>query len=290
MLPISGFTLVRNAIKLDFPVVASIRSILPICDEVVVNVGQSEDGTLELVRSIGDAKIRIIETEWDMSQRNMVLGLETQRAMRACRHPWGVYIQADEVLHEEGARELAAAIQRADPDPAIEGLLVRYIHFYGGFDTIATHRRWYRREVRAVRLAPELDIRPYQGAQGFRVGPEYRKIRARLTAAEMFHYGWARPSRALQEKRDLGRTMYPWRNADESRPLLPWMPGIRKFSGSHPAVARAWIEARRRDPTRVIEPRRFRVRFLRYYVSSAIERLTGARVFEFRNYKIVGRG
>ena len=91
--------------------------------------------------------------------------------MRACSHPWGIYIQADEVLHERGAAELADAIQRHDADPLVEGLLVRYLHFYGGFDTIATHRRWYRREVRAVRLDPALDIRPYQGAQGFRVGP-----------------------------------------------------------------------------------------------------------------------
>jgi hypothetical protein len=284
---VSGFTIVRNAIKLDFPVEASIRSILPICDEVVVNVGRSEDETLELVRSITDPKLRIVETEWDMSRRNTVLGQETHRAMQACLYPWGVYIQADEVLHERGAMELAAAIQRYDGDGRVEGLLVRYVHFYGGFDTIATHRRWYRREVRAVRLAPELDIRPYQGAQGFRVGPDHRRIRARLTQAEMFHYGWARPSQALREKRDLGRTMYPWRDADESRPLLDWMPGIRRFQGSHPAVAHRWIEARRLDPERVIQPRRFRWRFIRYYLSGIIERLTGVRVFEFRNYKIV---
>jgi hypothetical protein len=284
---VSGFTIVRNAIKLDFPVEPSIRSILPICDEVLVNVGKSEDQTLDLVRSIGDPKIRILETEWDMSQRNTVLGLETHRAMQACVHPWGVYIQADEVLHERGAEELAAAIQAVDGDPRIEGLLVRYNHFYGGFDTIATHRRWYRREVRAVRLAPGLDIRPYQGAQGFRVGLNHRKIRARLTGAEMFHYGWARPAHALREKRDLGRTMYPWRNADVSWPLLAWMPGIQPFTGSHPSVARRWIEERRHDPARVIAPRRFRWRFLRYYISAAIERLTGVRVFEFRNYKIV---
>jgi hypothetical protein len=284
---VSGFTIVRNAIKLDFPVEASIRSLLPVCDEVVVNVGRSEDETLALVRSIRDPKIRIVETEWDMTRRNTVLGFETLRAMRECRHPWGIYIQADEVLHERGADALAAAIQRYDGDRRVEGLLVRYLHFYGGFDTIATHRRWYRREVRAVRLDPSLDIRPYQGAQGFRVGPEYRKIRARLTTAEMFHYGWARPAQALREKRELGKTMYPWRDADERKPLLDWVPGIRPFTGSHPAVARAWIESRRLDPDRVIAPPQFRWRFLRYYVSGAIERLTGIRVFEFRNYTLV---
>jgi hypothetical protein len=284
---VSGFTIVRNAIKLDFPVEASIRSILPICDEVVVNVGRSEDETLDLVRSIGDPKIRIVQTEWDMTQRNTVLGLETHRAMRACTHPWGVYIQADEVLHERGAEELAAAIQSSDGDRRIEGLLVRYQHFYGGFETVATHRRWYRREVRAVRLAPDLDVRPYQGAQGFRVGPTHRKIRARLTGAEMFHYGWARPAQALREKRDLGRTMYPWRNADKSLPLLAWMPGIRTFHGAHPRVAQPWIAARHHDPERAIGPRRFYWGFLRYYISGAIEAATGVRIFEFRNYKIV---
>ncbi len=287
MVMVSGFTIVRNAIKLDFPVEASIRSILPICDEVVVNVGRSEDETLELVRSIGNPKIRILETEWDMTRRNTVLGHETHRAMRACAHPWGVYIQADEVLHERGAAELAAAIQSCDGDQRVEGLLVRYLHFYGGFQTVATHRRWYRREVRAVRLAQELDIRPYQGAQGFRVGPNHRKIRARLTGAEMFHYGWARPAQALREKRELGRTMYPWRDADASLPLLDWMPGLRRFKERHPAVARQWIEARNFDPDRVIAPRQLRWGFLRYYISGTIERWTGLRVFEFRNYKIV---
>jgi hypothetical protein len=81
--------------------------------------------------------------------------------------------------------------------------------------------------------------------------------------------------------------MYPWRDADARKPLLDWIPGIRKFQGEHPAVAHDWIEARRVDPDRVIAPRRFRWKFLRYYVSGLIERLTGVRVFEFRNYTIV---
>jgi hypothetical protein len=285
---VSGFTIVRNAIKLDFPVEASIRSILPACDEVVVNVGRSEDETLELVRSIRDPRIRILETEWDMTIKNKVLGDETLRAMRACRNPWGIYIQADEVLHERGADTLARAIAQHDGDPRVEGLLVRYLHFYGDMDTIAVNRRWYRREVRAVRLDPALVIRPYQGAQGFRVGPENRKIRARLTDAEMFHYGWARPAQALRAKREASAVIYPWSRERESRrPLLPWFPGLTRFQGSHPATARAWVDARRDDAERRVEAPHFRTEFLRFYLSDAIERLTGARIFEFRNYTLL---
>lgn len=288
MSQVSGFTIVRNAVQLDFPLEASIRSILPICDEVVVNVGSSEDGTMDLVRSIRDPKIRVLETDWDMTIKNKVLGDETLRAMRACRFPWGVYIQADEVLHEDGAAAIAQAISAHDGDARVEGLLVRYLHFYGDMDTVAVNRRWYRREVRAVRLDPELDIRPYQGAQGFRVGPTHRRIRARLTEATMFHYGWARPARALRAKREVSSILYPWSKERESRrPLLPWFPGLTRFHGTHPRAAHSWVDARRDDSERRVEPRRFQPEHLRFYASDVIERLTGTRVFEFRNYTVV---
>lgn len=286
---LSGFTIVRNAVKLDFPIVPAIRSVLEVCDEVVVNVGRSEDDTRDLVAAIADPRVRIIDTEWDFSQRNVMLSIETQRAMDACRGAWGIYIQADEVLHERGARLLQEKVREWDGDARVEGLVVKYLHFYGGFDTIATSHRWYRREVRCVRLGK--DIRPYQGAQGFRVGPEYRKIRARLTDAEMFHYGWARPAAAIREKREISKTIYPWTRERLARDLargdLEWIPLLRRFTGAHPQAALEWIAARAHDPERVIGPRRLKPEHLRFYLSDWIERLTGARLFEFRNYELV---
>ena len=282
---LSGFTIVRNAIKLDFPIVPAIRSALEVCDEVVVNVGRSEDDTRDLVASIGDPRIRILDAEWDFSKRNVMLSIETQRAMDACRGTWGIYVQADEVLHEDGARVLRERAREWDGDERVEGLLVRYFHFYGGFDTIATNRRWYRREVRCVRL--NRDIRPYQGAQGFRVGPAYRKIRARLTDAHMFHYGWARSPRAIHEKLEIAKVIYPWSKersaAAQAQSSLDWTPLLRRFTDTHPRVAQEWI-AERRQNSIPVAARRFRWTHLRFYVSEGIERLTGARIFEFRNY------
>jgi glycosyltransferase involved in cell wall biosynthesis len=287
---LSGFTIVRNAVKLDFPIVAAIRSVLEVCDEVVVNVGKSEDETRDLVASIGDPRIRILDSEWDFTKRNFTLSIETQRAMDACRGPWGIYIQADEVLHETGAAILKARVAEWDGDERVEGLLVDYLHFYGGFDTVATSRRWYRREVRCVRLGKGRDIRPYQGAQGFRVGDGQRRIRARVTGARMFHYGWARPAQAIRQKLEISKTIYPWgreRLEEElKRRHLEWIPLLRPFTGEHPRAAREWIAARTDDPERVIGPRHFKLEHLRFYVSDWIERLTGARVFEFRNYEL----
>jgi len=284
---LSGFTIVRNAVQLDFPIVPAIRSILDVCDEVVVNVGASEDGTRDVVTSIADPRIRILDAEWDMSQRNLVLGVETQRAMQACHGSWGIYIQADEVLHEDGARILKEQVAESDGDGRVEGLLVQYLHFYGGFDVVATNRRWYRREVRCVRLGR--DVRPHRDAQGFRVGRERRRIRARLTDAVMFHYGWARPAKAIDEKRRADLALYPWRRAEgdtRGRPL-DWIPLLRRYAGSHPAAVADWMAERRCDPGRAIGPRRLRPGHLRLYLSDAIERVTGARLFEYRNYDVV---
>ena len=286
---LSGFTIVRNAIRLDFPIVPAIRSMLEVCDDVVVNVGKSDDETRDLVASVADPRIRIVDTEWDFSRRNLMLGIETQRAMDACRGAWGIYVQADEVLHEDGAHILRQLTREWDRDERVEALLVRYLHFYGGFDTVATNRRWYRREARCVRLGR--DIRPYQGAQGFRVGSAYRKVRARETPAVMFHYGWARPARAIREKHEASKVIYPWRRErserDQARGYLEWIPLLQAFAGSHPRVAHDWLAERRHDPERVIGPRHFKAEHLRFYVSDWIERLTGARVFEFRNYELV---
>ncbi|HYK81848.1 MAG TPA: hypothetical protein VEU55_01770 [Gemmatimonadales bacterium] len=285
---LSGFTLVRNAILLDYPIVPAIGSLLEVCDEVVVNVGKSEDETRDLVAAIGDPRVRILDTEWDFSRGSAALAAETNRAMTACRGAWGLYIQADEVLHETGAAILRDRVREWDPDASVEGLLVDYLHFYGDFATLATNRHWYRREVRAVRL--DRGIRSYQDAQGFRVGPERRRVRARLTGARMFHYGWVRPPQLLRRKLAAAREIFPEAAAQHTRrerlTRLEWTPLLRPFAGTHPRAAAAWIAARRRGAG-ALEPRRFKLDDLRYYLSDWIERLTGTRVFEYRNYVVV---
>lgn len=284
---VSGFTLVRNASLLDFPLEASIGSLLPAVDELVVNVGRSGDDTLQRVRAIGDPKIRIIESEWEPALGTAMLAVETMRAMRACRHPWGIYIQADEVFVDGGAERLRAVVTRVDAASQVEGVVVDYRHFYGGFDTIATNRSWYRREVRALRLDPALEIRSYRDAQGFRVGRSERRVRAVLGGVRMHHYGWARPSWALAAKRLEDRALDPARRrVHDDRPLLPWFPGIRPFTGEHPVVARDWIAARRSGEA-LVAPAKFERHHLRLRASSAIERTTGWRPFEFRNYTLV---
>jgi hypothetical protein len=167
-------------------------------------------------------------------------------------------------------------------------VVVNYRHIFGNPFTEAVNRRWYRREVRAVRLDPAFDVRPYRDAQGFRVGPEHRRTRCLLAPATMFHYGWTRAAFALRGRREVDQHLYPWRkNYPDDQAVLRWFPGIRPFHGAHPAVAADWVARHTHDPDRVITPPYFELEHIRFYLSAWFERWTGIRPFEFRNYTLV---
>ena len=164
---ISGFTFIRNGVDLGYPFVPSIRSLLPLCHEVIVNVPRSTDHTLERVAAIGDPKIRVIESEWEETLRKdgLALSHHTNLALRQCAGDWCVYVQGDEVLHEGSIPALRAAMERELNNPRVQGLLVDYTHFYGSFSTEVYSLGWYYREVRVIRRDP--DIRSRGDAQSF---------------------------------------------------------------------------------------------------------------------------
>jgi glycosyltransferase involved in cell wall biosynthesis len=279
-----GISLVADAIRLEFPILEALRSVLPLCDELIVNLGPSDDGTEELVRSLADPRLRLVRGEWNRALGGAMLAVETQRVLDGARGDWALYIQADEVLHEDGVAPLRAAMEAARHDRRVEGLLVEFLHFYGSPDWVGTGREWYRREVRVVR--PGVGVRSYADAQGFRVGSRLRRIRARRSGATYYHYGWARPLEALRAKRIADQELY-YGGAPRRPPIgerLPWRVGQRPYHGTHPAVMAGWIAARRARMTPGFGPGRWDAGQLRLALALGLERLTGWRPFEFRNY------
>ena len=154
---VSGFTIIRNGELYAYPFREAILSVLPLCDEFVVNVGRSDDGTLEAVRSIESEKIIVFESDWDMSLKGgKVLSIETNKAKELCKGDWLFYIQSDEVLHEKYIDIVRKGMEANLEKKTIEGLRFRYVHFYGSYDYYQdNYRNWYIREARVVRNSPE---------------------------------------------------------------------------------------------------------------------------------------
>ncbi|MGH7442705.1 MAG: glycosyltransferase family 2 protein [bacterium] len=247
-LKISGFTIARNAVRFAYPLEASIRSLLPLVDELVVALGDSDDGTADLVAGIKDSRILVVPTVWDMSQREAgkVLSQQTNLALERCSGDWGLYLQADEVLHEDDLPALKAAM-RTHLEDGTEGLLLRYRHFYGSFRTIQDHpRKWYTVAVRAIRLG--LAVESWGDALGFRMrlpGGRVRDLRTARAAAAVHHYGWVRPPHVMLEKqRNLDRFYHDeeWLSAEyrereqRVRDFYADRGNLIFFTGSHPKV------------------------------------------------------
>ena len=187
---ISGFTFIRNGVTLGYPFMASIHSLLPLCDEIIVNVPNSQDDTLKLVRGIRNPKIRVIESEWDDRQRTggLALSQHTNLALEKCAGDWCVYIQGDEVLHENSIPAMRATMECELSHAAVQGLVVDYTHFYGSFLTQVYSLGWYYKEIRVVR--GNKSLRSVGDAQGFRT-VNGEKLRVKNSGGRYFHYGFA---------------------------------------------------------------------------------------------------
>ena len=134
---ISGFSFVRNGIKLYYPVVESIKSILPICDEFVIAVGKGDedDTTRESIIALNDPKIKIIDTIWEEKyfKKGIINALQTDIAKQACSGDWLFYLQADEVVHEKYLPIIQKRCEELLDREEVEGLLFRYKHFWGDY-------------------------------------------------------------------------------------------------------------------------------------------------------------
>jgi len=238
---ISGFTIVRNAVKFNYPVVASIRSILPICDEFIVNVGDSDDGTLELIRSIGSPKIRIIQTQWDMSQGSTVLSQQTNLALKECKGDWAFYLQSDEVIHEADLGKLKGWMQFYLNRKDINALRFWWFHFYGSFWRYRIDFGWYQKQDRIIRNNGQIES--YGDAFGFR-RIDGKPLRTGLTFCYLYHYGWVNSNEAMQKRCD-NASAIGFMDRSKNNSFTSGYGDLNRFPsylGTHPAVMNEMVQ------------------------------------------------
>ena len=289
---ISGFTIVRNAVLYDYPIVEAITSILPVVDEMIVLVGNSDDNTEELIRSIHSDKIKIHHSIWDenLKKGGVVLAIETDKAFQLIspESDWAFYIQADEVIHEKYHDTIRRTSLLYKDDKRVEGLLFNYLHFYGTYDYVADSRKWYHKEVRIIRN--DKGIHAYRDAQGFRRGA--KKINVKPVDAMVYHYGWVKNPRKMKEK--LKKIQELWIDTIDDPTNIERRSGeifdfnafdsLKHFDGEHPSVMEKRIEDKNWDIDLDISKKKFSFKenLLYWY-----EKKTGKRLFDFRNYKII---
>ena len=289
---ISGFTIIKDAVINDYPIEESIRSILPVVDEMIVSIGTSSDGTEQLIRSIESEKIKIIHSTWDpvLRQGGKILAVETNKAFHhiSADSDWAFYIQADEVIHEKYHKVIRQSAEKYVNDNRVDGLLFHYLHFYGTYDYVGDSRKWYDKEIRIIRN--DKSIEAFRDAQGFRRNGQ--RLPVKLIDAWVYHYGWVKSPQQMKQK--MYQTGKLWHSDDEMNAFLESsdifdyneFDSLSKFEGTHPSVMHNRISKKNWDITLDVQQKKFSLknRFLYW-----IEKKTGKRLFDFRNYKIIGR-
>jgi hypothetical protein len=225
---ISGFTFTKNATKLYYPIKASIESVLPLVDELIVALadGDEDDFTEKEIRSIESDKIKIIRTVWDLEKypNGQEYARQTDIAKAACTGDWLFYIQSDEVVHEKYLPVIKENCEKYLNDKEVEGFLFKYKHFWGDYDHYLVSHAWYPREIRIIRNDPEIhswrDAQSFRRMPGFDGSDYYKKENtSKLNVVEIdayiFHYGFVRPPFLMQKKRKNHKTNYVGQSATD---------------------------------------------------------------------------
>lgn len=289
---ISGFTIIRNAVKNDYPIVEAITSILPVVDEMIVLVGDCTDGTEELIRSIASPKIKIHHSVWNtqLQAGGVVLAEETNKAFALIdpASTWAFYIQADEVIHEKYHAAIIEGCKKYKDDNRVQGLLFKYLHFYGTYQYVGDSRRWYSHEVRIIRN--DKCISAYRDAQGFRVGE--KRLNVAKIDAWVYHYGWVKSQEKMITKmKDVSNYWIAdkaeWERfmAKENMFSFEDYDSISRFTGSHPKVMENRIQQQDYDLQLDVNRKKLK---LKHRIMYFVEKLTGKRFFEFKNYRVIG--
>ena len=286
---VSGFTFIKNAVQFDYPVTEAIRSILPLCDEMIVAVGDSTDNTRELIHSIRSEKIKIIDTVWNPALREggAVLADETNKAFRAItgNPDWCFYLQGDEVVHEKYHDTIRKGMLQWKDNPEVDGLLFKYKHFYGSFDYVASSSEWYRNEIRIIRH--NQSVYSYKDAQGFRKEAD-KKLRVKAVDAYIYHYGWVRPPQIMMDKkRNFGnywggdRVTEAFTRLNSGDFDYSQIDALEKFTGTHPVVMQERIQ---RMNWKFDYDLSYNNLTVKDRFKNMMEKWTGIRPFDYKNY------
>ena len=259
---ISGFTFIKNGDKLYIPTKESILSILPICDEFVIALGDCDidDKTEELIASIKSPKIKIISTVWDTKKfpKNTEFAHQTDIAKENCSGDWLFYLQCDEAIHENDLQTIKEACSSELNNIEVDGFLFKYLNFWGDYNHYHLSHVWYNREIRVIRNLPE--IHSCKDAQSFRKFENWegtfedyqrkegsKKLKVKELNVNVYHYGYVRPPVLMTKKRKVSSTSYHGESAKEANAvpeLYDYGPldKLTIFKGTHPATMKNWMQ------------------------------------------------
>ena len=289
---IDGFTYVRNGFAMGYPFLASIQSVLPFVDRMIVVTGDSTDGTREAIQHLDNGKIVIVDTVWDEAKRNSgeIFREQSNIGIDHITGDWAFHIQADEVLMEGSGDKILEYIEIANTIENIDGLLFPFYHFWGDYKHIRQTRKTHAFEIRAFKNGR--NVRSYRDSQGFRKfdpaseKTKGEKLKVFKTKVPVYHYSYTRNPKLMSTKSSYLERFYhsdEWLAAHKRKKDFDYnnVDRLQNFEGPHPKYMKEIIK--KKDWDFQYDPSKSNMRFKDRLLYPA-EKYFGYRLFEYKNY------
>lgn len=138
---ISGYTTIRNAVEMDYPFEATIRSLADFCDEVVVvDSSDKEDGTLgrleALMDEIPQLNIYQLDIPWNAPNHGIYDGLTKAYAREQCTGDFLWQMDADEVVEANSRNKIENVLEKTNFLKDVPLLALPVVEYWGGIDKV----------------------------------------------------------------------------------------------------------------------------------------------------------
>jgi hypothetical protein len=205
---ISACTIIKNATKFSYPIIESINSLLPFTDEYIINIGNSEDDTKELlIKEFGNnSKVIMFDSIWEGKEQGMAFFRnQTNLSLKKCKKDWIFYLQGDEAVHEDDMKKLKYELEIAEKNNK-KAIMFNFLHFekdyrhtkkgYSeGFDA-------YEEEIRIIKNNE--GIFSHGDAMGFAYQNYDLKALPQFIHKvdfNIYHYGYVKEEETMLEKK-----------------------------------------------------------------------------------------
>lgn len=251
MTTLAGILFIRNADALDYCWRQAAESLLAVCNELVISDCESTDGSRQAMDELAkrDNRVKIVDYKWpEGGAKGHFCSAWRNAARLHANSEWIMWLDADEVIHEDGYAELRDRVDRR------QTLICPRFNFWKDAQHLIPHGCGLGHQV--IRVGPQCEWTADDGPD-----PQGRDRwlieNAQHCGVKILHYGFLRKREAFFNKaREMSRIYMG--NEDERlmaaekdggnwmmHPRMSeWKDRLITFNGSHPKIIHQWLTER----------------------------------------------
>lgn len=243
---LSSYGFIYKGIAHDYPIEEYLQSLLPVMDEVLIGVVESDDGTSEILQDYADKNSHLRLIPMPLPDHHSQVITLTNYLADQTKSEYSIRLECDEILYEDDGPRLRAYVDEAAEKGVNVGFIARE-NFFANYETVCEFDGIVSREKRlrknnsywrySTTDCSLEDGLPYEGDTNIKI-PHYTKVGDPYKKWQKEKYTQALYLPAYDYrldvmKEELGEEFIDW--------FFIWNRWVeqgntRPFIGTHPAV------------------------------------------------------